>query len=110
MEKVQMSDASHMSQSSEDFEGKRLQLLQQMLDPLTIRRFERIGVQNGWRCPEVGAGGGSVARWLAKKVGPQGNVVATDIETRLLDNAYEPKLEIRRHDILVDALEQEYYD
>ncbi len=105
-----MSNTSHMGQAPEDFEGERLQLLQQMLDPLTIQRFERLGVQKGWRCLEVGAGGGSVARWLAKQVGSQGKVVATDIETRLLDKTHEPNLEMRRHDILVDGLEQEYYD
>ena len=99
-----------MSQALEDFEGERLQLLQQTLDPLTIRRFERLGVQKGWRCLEVGAGGGSVTRWLAKQVGLQGKVVATDIETRLLDKTHEPNLEMRRHDILVDGLEQGYYD
>jgi len=99
-----------MSQAPEDFEGERLQLLQQSLDPLTIRRFERLGVQKGWRCLEVGAGGGSVARWLVKQVGPQGKVVATDIETRLLDKMHEPNLEIRQHDILVDSLEQGYYN
>ena len=105
-----MSNTSHKGKAPEDFEGERLQLLQQTLDPLTIRRFERLGVQKGWRCLEVGAGGGSVARWLAKQVGSQGKVVATDIETRLLDKTHEPNLEMRRHDILVDDLEQEYYD
>ena len=43
-------------------------------------------------------------------MGPQGKVVATDIEIRLMDKQHEPNLEIRRHDILVDDLEQGYYD
>jgi len=105
-----MSNTSHRGKAPEDFEGERLQLLQQTLDPLTIRRFEQLGVQKGWRCLEVGAGRGSVARWLAKQVESQGKVVATDIGTRLLDKTREPNLEMRRHDILVDDLEQEYYD
>ena len=32
----------------------------------------------GWRCLEVGAGGGSIARWLGQRVGPTGRVIATD--------------------------------
>jgi 2-polyprenyl-3-methyl-5-hydroxy-6-metoxy-1,4-benzoquinol methylase len=93
-----------------DFEGERLQLLQQILDSHTQRRFERLGIQQGWRCLEVGAGEGSVARWLAQKVGTRGTVVATDIETRGLEQQQEPNLVIRRHDILSDELEQDYYD
>ena len=106
-----MSQHSSLSrENAADFEGKRLQFLQHMLDRVTFRRFERLGVQQGWRCLEVGVGEGSVARWLAQKVGPEGLVVATDIETRLMDKEHEPNLEMRRHDILVDDLEQGYYD
>src|SRR5215467_8945805 len=94
----------------EDFERKRLQYLQQMRDPVSMRRFERLGVQKGWRCLEVGAGEGSIAHWLAKQVGPHGNVVATDIDTRLLGKQHETNLEVRRHDILADELEQGHYD
>jgi len=91
-------------------EKERLHYLQQALDPLTFRRFDRLGVKPGWRCLEVGAGEGSVAHWLAQKIGPQGTIVATDIEPRLMNKEHEPYLEIRRHDILVDELEQGYYD
>lgn len=106
-----MSQHSSVSrENAADFEGKRLQFLQQMLDRVTLRRFQHLGVQQGWRCLEVGVGEGSVARWLAQKAGPEGHVVATDIETRLMDNKQEPNLEMRRHDILVDDLEQGYYD
>lgn len=92
------------------FEGKRLQYLQQTLDPLTFRRFDHLGVQPGWRCLEVGAGEGSVAHWLAQKVGPQGAVVATDIDPRFKDKEHEPNVEMRQHDIVGDDLEQGYYD
>jgi 2-polyprenyl-3-methyl-5-hydroxy-6-metoxy-1,4-benzoquinol methylase len=93
-----------------EFEEKRLQSLQQILDPVTIRHLEQLEVQEGWRCLEVGTGEGSVARWLAKRVGPRGSVVAIDIDPRLMTRQYEPNLEMRQHDILVDDLEQGYYD
>ena len=42
--------------------------------------MERLGLAPGWRCWEVGAGGDSVVQWLAARVGPQGHVLATDID------------------------------
>jgi len=42
-------------------------------------------VGDGWRCLEVGGGGGSITEWLCRRVGPTGRVVATDINTRFLD-------------------------
>jgi tRNA A58 N-methylase Trm61 len=82
-------------------EEERLQHLQQTLDPLTFRRIEHLGVKAGWRVLEMGAGEGSVAHWLAKRVGTQGTVVATDIDPRLMGREHELNMEVRRHDILV---------
>ena len=55
-------------------EDRRLGLLEEIFDPVSRRR--RSGVQAGWRCLEVGAGRGSMAVWLAERVGPRGGVVA----------------------------------
>jgi SAM-dependent methyltransferase len=65
-------------------EAGRLALLEQRFDAGTIRRLEDLGVKDGWRCLEVGAGRGSIARSLSEKVGPTGSVVAVDIDTALL--------------------------
>jgi SAM-dependent methyltransferase len=91
-------------------ERERLGLLQEALDPITTRRLERLPVGEGWRCLEVGAGCGSIARWLAARVGPRGRVVATDIDTRYLGEHALPNLEVRRHNILEDDLEPGHYD
>jgi ubiquinone/menaquinone biosynthesis C-methylase UbiE len=61
---------------------ERLDTLQELFDPGTIRQLEARGVAPGWRCLEVGAGGGSIAEWLCDRVGPDGSVVATDLDTR----------------------------
>jgi cyclopropane fatty-acyl-phospholipid synthase-like methyltransferase len=53
-------------------ESQRLHFLEAGLDPVTVACFETIGVAPGWRCLEVGAGAGSMARWLAQRVGPSG--------------------------------------
>ncbi len=43
--------------SAED-ESRRLQLLEQRLDPLTKLRIQRLGVGKGARCLEIGGGAG----------------------------------------------------
>jgi SAM-dependent methyltransferase len=96
--------------SPETFERERLTLLTQFADPITTRRLTDLGVGPGWRCLEVGAGDGSVARWLAERVGPGGHVVATDLNPRFLAGHGLPNLEVRRHNILEDDLETDHYD
>jgi SAM-dependent methyltransferase len=96
--------------SPEAFERERLALLTQLADPITTRRLTDLGVGPGWRCLEVAAGDGSVARWLAERVGARGRVVATDLNPRFLGGHTLPNLEVRRHNILEDDLEPGHYD
>jgi len=76
----------------------RFAALAELYDPGTIRHLEACGVASGWRCLEIGGGGGSIARWLADRVGPGGAVVVTDLDTRHLEALADPRLDIRRHD------------
>jgi SAM-dependent methyltransferase len=87
-------------------ERVRLAGLEAALDPGTHAHLTRLGVGPGARCLEVGAGGGSVAFWLAEQVGPNGVVVATDLETDFLESeaTSHPRLEVLRHDIMADEL------
>jgi hypothetical protein len=55
--------------------GRRLELLEQVWDPLTVESLQQIDVRPGWRCIEIGGGHGSIVRWLCNAVGPQGRVV-----------------------------------
>jgi ubiquinone/menaquinone biosynthesis C-methylase UbiE len=84
-------------------EDERLTLLEQLYDPVSQRR--RAPVEPGARCLEVAAGRGSMAVWLAEQVGPEGHVVATDIDTRYLERVDLPNLEVVEHNILEDPLE-----
>ena len=93
-----------------DEELGRLKLQESIIDPNTIHHFKTIGVSEGWRCLEVGAGAGSMAQWLSRCVWPSGKVVATDINTRFLDRISAANLEIRRHNILDDDIEGGHYD
>jgi SAM-dependent methyltransferase len=88
----------------------RFAALPALYDPGTVRHLEALGVGPGWRCLEVGAGGGSVARWLAARVGPAGHVLATDVDPRFLAPLAGPALEVRRHDITTDPLPDGAFD
>ena len=88
----------------------RLTALAAMFDPGTIRHLESRGVGPGWHCLEVGGGGGSVAAWLATRVGPTGHVLVTDIDPRFLQALDLPNVEVRRHDIATDPLSESAFD
>ena len=85
---------------------ERLAAIETWLDPGTIRHLLACGVGEGWQCLEVAAGGGSIAAWLSHQVGSLGQVVATDINPRFLEELDLPNLEVRRHHLLQDALQE----
>jgi 2-polyprenyl-3-methyl-5-hydroxy-6-metoxy-1,4-benzoquinol methylase len=89
---------------------QRLAGLEAWFDPGTKRYLEQLEVGNGWCCLEVGGGGGSIAEWLCQRVGPNGRVVATDLDTRFLDVLDAPNLEVRHHNILTDELPAGRFD
>ena len=88
----------------------RFSALAELYDTTTIRHLERIGVDHGWRCWEIGAGPGSIAQWLAGRCGPDGSVLATDIDTRFLAQGIHANLTVRRHDIVSDPLPADTFD
>lgn len=80
----------------------RFSALEKIFDPGTIRHLMALRVAEGWRCLEVGAGGGSIALWLRDRVGVAGHVLAVDIDTRRLESLRSPNLEVRRQDVVSD--------
>ena len=89
---------------------ERLATLEELFDPGTIGQLEARGVAPGWRCLEVGAGVGSIAEWLCDRVGPEGSVLATDLDTKWVAELSRPNLEIRVHDLLEDDLPEGEFD
>jgi SAM-dependent methyltransferase len=79
--------------------GARFAAFAELFDPWTFRHVEQLGIAPGWRCWEVGAGGPSVPRWLAERVGPAGRVIATDIDVSWVRAAAAANLEVLRHDV-----------
>lgn len=70
-----------------------------LFDPGTFYRVTQLGIGPGWRCWEVGAGGGTVTAWLAGQVGETGRVVATDVEAWALASSRGVNVDVLRHDL-----------
>jgi 2-polyprenyl-3-methyl-5-hydroxy-6-metoxy-1,4-benzoquinol methylase len=106
-----MTDAVYVaSDSPEDLEARRLRALEAMDDPATRGLLDRVGLQPGWRCLEIGAGRGSIAGWMADRVGAGGRVVAGDLDLRFLKALAHSNLEVRSLDITTDELEVDSFD
>lgn len=89
----------------------RFDALASLFDPVTFRHIDDLGLQPGQRCWEVGAGGGTVARWMADRVGPSGFVSATDLDVQWLEHDLKaPNVQIARHNVVEDAAPQAQFD
>jgi SAM-dependent methyltransferase len=91
-------------------QAERLRALETLFAEGTIAELEARGVGGGWRGLVVGAGGGSIALWLADRVGSDGAVLATDLDTTVLAGLSHPRLEVRVHDVLADQLPAGAFD
>jgi SAM-dependent methyltransferase len=96
-----MTDEGYLLDNRVAAAGDRFTALAQLFDPVTLRHVDALGITSGWRCWEVGAGGASVPDALAARVGPTGEVLATDIDTSWLPDG--AGYEVRRHDVGAEA-------
>jgi ubiquinone/menaquinone biosynthesis C-methylase UbiE len=92
--------------------AERFNSLDTLYNPRTFHFLEATGIRTGWRCLEIGGGSGSVAAWIAERVGSSGNVLVTDIEPRFIEAARQERgnVEVRRHDIGTDPLPEGTFD
>ncbi len=91
-------------------EERRLTLLESLSDLGTIQRLSNLGVGPGWRRLEVGAGHGSIAKWLCEKVGITGSIVAIEIDTRFLDGIAADNLRVLKLDVVEETLPSGGFD
>jgi ubiquinone/menaquinone biosynthesis C-methylase UbiE len=89
---------------------ERLERLAEHADPATHRRARALGLREGWGCFEVGFGSGSIALWLSQQVGPQGHVLAVDLDPRFLSNKIKTNLEVRQQDITREPLPEQAFN
>ena len=90
-------------------EQRRLQVLGDLRDRESARRIERLGIREGWHCLDVGSGAGTLARWMAERVGAAGRVLSTDVDVRFQEGGL-PQLEVREHDVVKEPLPQAAFD
>jgi ubiquinone/menaquinone biosynthesis C-methylase UbiE len=88
----------------------RFDALSILYDHATIQHLESCGIGLGWNCLEVGGGGGTIAAWLAERVGADGHVLVTDLDPRFLDCSQLPNVEVRRHNVVTDPLPEAAFD
>jgi SAM-dependent methyltransferase len=91
-------------------EYKRLDLMSKILDPWTHGYLTQLGVSEGWHCLELGGGNGSIAEWLAAKVGRSGSVTAVDINPVLLELLPAQNLVVEQRDVRSAELGSKSYD
>lgn len=94
--------------SDEEAEEGRLLAVEAYSDPASRSVLRELGVGDGWVCWEIGAGRGSLAYWLSDLVGPDGRVLATDIDTHRLHD--RSNLEVVRHDVVEDDPPEDGFD
>ena len=58
----------------------RLQVLARVRAPETNLLLDRVGVRAGMRCIDLGCGGGDVTMEIARRVGPDGEVIGLDMD------------------------------
>ncbi len=95
-----MSDSPYLMSNVHPETAARFDGLERILDSISIGHLERVGVLAGARCLEIGTGGGSIARWLADRVGSDGHVVAVDLDTRWFRHDGSSQLEVREIDLV----------
>jgi ubiquinone/menaquinone biosynthesis C-methylase UbiE len=108
-----MADKYLFDNAAEKEAFARMVALSALHDAATRRYIEERGIAAGWSCLEIGAGEGSIARWMAERVGPSGQVLATDIDPRFILkdlDSVPANMEVRLHDITTDPLPENTFE
>lgn len=88
-------------------ERARLAGIESLWDPGSRALLTDVGVGRGWRCLEVGPGGGSLVEWMAAR---GAHVTAVDVDTRYIDDLESDSVAIVRGDVRQLDLSQPSFD
>lgn len=88
-------------------ERARIAGMEALWDPGSRALLDELGIGRGWKCLEVGAGGGSLVEWMA---GRGAKVTAIDIDTRFIEALASDAIDVRRVDVRTDELPQAEFD
>ena len=99
-----MSESEYLLTNADPATVDRFGGLERTFDDLSIGHLARAGLGPGGRCLEIGAGGGSIARWMAGRVGVSGRVLALDLDTRWFQHDGSSQLEARDVDVVSEPV------
>ena len=105
-----MSNTDYLLENRKTEAAQRFAALSALFDPVTLRQFDACGMAAGWHCWEVGAGGPTLVRMIAERVGYAGHVLATDIDDSWMKEAASQNVEVRNHDVARDPPPGELFD
>jgi SAM-dependent methyltransferase len=88
-------------------ERARISGMEALWDPGSRALLDELGLGSGWKCLEVGAGGGSLVEWMAQR---GALVTAIDIDTRFVESLASDVIDVRRADVRTDELPQAEFD
>jgi SAM-dependent methyltransferase len=88
-------------------ERERLSGMEALWDPGSQAIIDDLGISAGWKCLEIGAGGGSLVEWMA---GRGAHVTAVDIDTRFVEHLASDLIAVQRMDIREDELPEAEFD
>jgi SAM-dependent methyltransferase len=88
-------------------ERARLSGMEALWDPGSRALLDELGIGPGWKCLEVGAGGGSMVEWMASR---GAHVTAVDIDTRYIEHLASEAIAVRRCDLREDELPRDEFD
>lgn len=88
-------------------ERARISGMEALWDPGSRALLDELGLGSGWKCLEVGAGGGSLVEWMAQR---GARVTAIDIDTRFVESLASDVIDVRRVDVRTDDLPQAEFD
>ncbi len=90
-------------------ERRRLGYLAETRDPRTFGLLAELGIVAGCHAWELGAGAGTVAAWMAERVGERGSVWSTDIDLQFHQRP-PPNVVVQQHDVVHDPVPRERFD
>lgn len=92
-----------------DEDPTRLNTLSEALDPTTISVLETLPLAAGVACLELGAGNGTIARWMADHL-PSAQITATELTLEHLQAEDHENLTFLRHDVTRDQFPEAVFD
>ena len=79
-----MSDTNNYLLAGGSAELERLRLQARVWEPEAEIMLDRIGIEPGWKCIDLGCGAMGILGPLSRRVGPHGRIIGVDTDTKQL--------------------------